>query len=315
MRTAPAVSVVIPCFNSRLWIEETLESVRAQQLADLEIILVDDGSADGSADFIESRFPDVTIYRNTNQGPSAARNFGTAQSHGEFIQYLDADDLLAPGKLQAQLALLQSTNADMAYGHWNRFRTAPDGSKVVLESLARRLGTEPDLDFFTGFWCPTGTYLIRRSLIDRTAGWLPRFPVIQDARFMLDCALHGARFVYCDSLMAEYRTHTEGSVSTRSRTAFLDDCLRNALEIRDLWTDRGELNPDRRKAVIQVLDMVANGSVGLDENLFGRACDAIGALPGGYPSDWPLKKKSAVAFLGYRSSIAFAHRLRQHSAR
>jgi glycosyltransferase involved in cell wall biosynthesis len=307
--TAP-VSVVIPCYNASPYITATLASVFAQQNASFEVVLVDDGSQDGSADLVEARFPEVTVYRTANQGPSAARNFGTERSSGEFVQYLDADDLLARDKLNRQLDLLQTTGADIAYGDWLRFRTQPDGAKVVLERFARQLGSAPDIDLMGGFWCPPAAYLIRRSAIERTDGWLTRFPVIQDARFMLDCALQGARFVYCAGDAAEYRVHSGGSVSTRSRIAFLDDCLRNGLEIRDWWESRGELDQERRTAVVEVLDMVANASVGLDAKLFQQACASVDAIRLTHPPQWPLKKRTAVTLIGYRPAMAGAHYLR-----
>jgi len=314
MNSPVTVSVVIPCYNARQYIAATLESVFAQKDIGLEVILVDDGSRDGSADFVAAQFPQVTVYRTANQGPSAARNFGTGHSSGEFIQYLDADDLLAPGKLQTQLAALRSTNADVAHGDWTKFRTGEDGTKIILGHIVRQLGPEPDLDLFRGFWCPTGAWLTRRTMVDRVGGWLPQFPVIQDARFTLDCALHGARFVYCPGVMAEYRVHQEGSVSTRSRAAFLDDCLRNALEVRDWWASRDQLGSERRTAVIGVLDMVASGSLVHAPKLFRRACDSIDEIPGQYPPKWSLKKRIAVKIFGYRSSVAFAHRLRSYTS-
>lgn len=311
MSSAGLVSVIIPCFNARFYIAATLESVFAQEGVRLEVILVDDGSQDESAELVRAQFPQVTVYRTANQGPSSARNFGTRHCDGEFIQYLDADDLLAPCKLQTQLASIRRSKAEVAYGDWLKFRLLPDGTRVVQERFVRQLGPSPEIDLFTGFWCPPAAYLVRRTVVDRVGGWHPHLPVIQDARFMLDCALRGAAFVYCAGLMAEYRMHDTGSVSTRSRIAFLDDCLRNALEVRDWWASRGHLDPERRRAVVDVLDMVANGSVGLNSDLFDRACDAVEVTQHENPPGWPLRKRTAVTLFGYRSAITLAHRLRR----
>jgi glycosyltransferase involved in cell wall biosynthesis len=283
-----------------------------QKDAPFEVILVDDGSGDGSADLVASEFPAVKLYRTANRGPSAARNFGTERSNGEFIQYLDSDDLLAPGKLQSQLSALRQSGADVAYGDWLKFHVLTDGTKVVQERFERRLGPSPEIDLFTEFWCPPAVYLIRRQVVDRVGGWNPSLPVIQDARFMLDCALHGSQFVYCPGLMAEYRVHETGSVSTRSRAAFLADCLRNALEVRDWWASRGQLDTERRQAVIGVLDMVANASIASgDRLLFDQACRAVALLKCQYPPEWPLKKRTAISLFGYRPSITAAYYLRR----
>ena len=88
------VSVVIPCYNSARWIRETLASVLQQGEDPIEIIAIDDGSTDDTAAIIERDFPAVRLVRTENRGASRARNHGTELASGEFIQYLDADDLL-----------------------------------------------------------------------------------------------------------------------------------------------------------------------------------------------------------------------------
>ena len=97
------ISVVIPCCNAELWIEDTLNSVFHEGFKALDVIVVDDGSVDCSADIVAKSFPSVRLVKTVNRGPSAARNLGTELAQGSYIQYLDADDLLAPGKLTRQL--------------------------------------------------------------------------------------------------------------------------------------------------------------------------------------------------------------------
>src|ERR1017187_3296287 len=94
------VSVIIPMFNAERWIVETLASVEAQTYSRelIEIIVVDDGSADASAEIVGRHFPHVNLLRTPNGGASRARNVGTAVSRGVFLQYLDADDLLVHDK-------------------------------------------------------------------------------------------------------------------------------------------------------------------------------------------------------------------------
>ena len=84
----------------------------------LQVIVVDDGSQDDSAEVVRRRFPAAELIVTPNGGPSVARNIGTARSRGNFIQYLDADDILAPGKLIQQVRCLEASHADVAYGPW-----------------------------------------------------------------------------------------------------------------------------------------------------------------------------------------------------
>src|SRR5271157_5929055 len=103
------VSVVIPAHNAEDWIVETIQSVLAQTYRDLEIILVDDGSIDGTAEVADAmlqtgRFP-YRILRRSNEGVSAARNHGWKAARGSWIQFLDADDLLDSKKIELQIEL------------------------------------------------------------------------------------------------------------------------------------------------------------------------------------------------------------------
>src|ERR1700688_447700 len=91
---AGLVSIVIPCYNAKRFLAETLESALAQSYPHTEIIVVDDGSTDGTAALIGAYADRVKAEFGPNRGVSAARNRGTALAAGEFIQYLDADDLL-----------------------------------------------------------------------------------------------------------------------------------------------------------------------------------------------------------------------------
>src|SRR5882672_10540734 len=167
----PTISVVIPCFNAAAWIGDTLASVLEQRHQDLEVIVVDDGSTDTSAELIAHAFPSVCLVRIENGGASRARNVGTQLARGEFIQYLDADDLLGPGKLEAQRLALASGTADIAYGDWCELRAKPNGIFMPDRLVARRINGDPQIALLTDFWCPPAVYLFRRAIVDRVGGW------------------------------------------------------------------------------------------------------------------------------------------------
>jgi glycosyltransferase involved in cell wall biosynthesis len=99
-------SVIIPCFNARNTIERTLASVTVQRYADFEIIVVDDGSEDGSHEIV-STFPEVRYYRQANAGVSAARNYGAQLAEGDWLAFCDADDTWSPYKLAALRAAIE----------------------------------------------------------------------------------------------------------------------------------------------------------------------------------------------------------------
>lgn len=105
---AESVSVIIPTFNRRDSLPRALESVRAQTVQPLEIIVVDDGSVDDTRALVECEYPEVIYLRQPNQGVSAARNTGMARAQGAWLAFLDSDDEWLPAKLERQQALAAS---------------------------------------------------------------------------------------------------------------------------------------------------------------------------------------------------------------
>lgn len=99
----PLISVIMPAFNAEDHIAEALASVYAQSVQDVEIIVINDGSTDGTAELVRRDFPDVRVISTSNGGVARARNRGIAEARGEFVAFLDADDIWLPGKLEAQL--------------------------------------------------------------------------------------------------------------------------------------------------------------------------------------------------------------------
>lgn len=110
----PTVSVVIPAYNAARWIEETLQSVFAQDYPDYEVIVVDDGSTDNTAEVV-ARFPQVRCIRKPNGGQASARNVGIRAAQGHYIAFLDADDIWLPDKLRVQMERLQKTGLAWVY--------------------------------------------------------------------------------------------------------------------------------------------------------------------------------------------------------
>jgi GT2 family glycosyltransferase len=304
------ISVIVPCFNARKWISATLDSVFDQQLPDLEVIVVDDGSTDGSGQLIAEAFPSVYLVHTTNGGASRARNIGTTLATGQFIQYLDADDLLAPGKLETQLQALADTDGDIAYGDWRELQPGTDESVVPGRLIARQIGDEPDIALLTDFWCPPAAYLFRRTIVDRAGGWDQQQVQVEDVRFMLACALRGSNFVYCPGVMASYRVHTSDSLSTSDPATFTRGCLRNAITVEGWWGRHGGLTRTRSAALIQVYGHVARSSFGRDEATFEAAYTALQRLQPGYTPAHPWHLALASRVVGYKSAEALAVRYR-----
>lgn len=256
------ISVVIPCYNASATIAATIESALGQNVP-FEIVVVNDGSTDASTDVLRSFGDRIRWVSTPNRGVSAARSLGTEMASGDFVQYLDSDDLLVPGTLAARLSAIESSGADVAHTDWQKLLQQPDGHYAPGPTVT------PDLDLIaqdaqsaaaeSSFWAPPAALLYRRSVVDRIGAWSPRLPVIQDARYLFDAAACGARFVHVPGVGALYRV-TAGSLSRRNVQRFIADCATNAAEIEQLWTQRGELTPARRQTLANMWGHVATAS-------------------------------------------------------
>ena len=191
MIDSPQISVVIPCFNAERYIGAALRSVLAQSLRPAEVIVVDDGSSDGSADLVRNQFPGVTLLCQANQGVAAARNHGVEHASGDWVAFVDADDAWLPGKLAAQCALLQAhPEARMAYTAWQVWlSTEPEPSPQLLAQLAacaddteRWAGASgwiyPELLLDCVVW--TSTVVAQRSLLRELGGFDPALRIGED---------------------------------------------------------------------------------------------------------------------------------------
>ena len=115
MNSKPLVTVIIPCFNSELFIQDCVESVLQQTYENIEIILIDDGSTDGSLSKIEEFSTKIMILKKENQGAASARNLGIRNSNGSYIAFLDSDDVWYPEKIEKQLQLMTEKHLDLVY--------------------------------------------------------------------------------------------------------------------------------------------------------------------------------------------------------
>ena len=127
----PLVSVVMPVYNGLPHLREAIASVLAQTYPAVELVIVDDGSTDGSAEVAEALAPAAVVIRQENQGQAAARNRALIVAKGEFIAFLDADDLALPERLARQVEAVQEAGVDAAFCHLSEFRALASGVREV----------------------------------------------------------------------------------------------------------------------------------------------------------------------------------------
>lgn len=265
------VSVIIPCYNCDRFLQETVNSIFQQTFTDYEIILIDDGSTDNTPEIIKSFGSKVRAEFQTNRGASAARNRGTELAQGEFIQYLDADDLLRSDALEKRVEALRKNNADVAYSDWQKLVETENGQFELGEIISCKIeDIHPDLEIalFTSFWSPPAALMYSRNIVEKIGSWNESLPIIQDARFLLDAGLRGGKFVYVPGVGAEYRIHGNTSLSRSNPVNFVKDCYRNGRQVEQFWQSQGKLTLERQKALAQLYDYTARTLLMGDWGLF-----------------------------------------------
>lgn len=191
----PLVSVVMPAYNAAPYLEAAIRSVLEQDYPAVELIVVDDGSSDGTPEFAAGFGERVRVLCQQNAGPAAARNRGMAAARGELVAFLDADDVWLPGKLRAQVDYLRDhPEVGVVYGGFLRWSAAPDGSFGPPPVPPGADPGEPLVREQSG-WIYTGllfdnivhviTAMLRKPVIDRLGGFDETLRTGEDYDFWL----------------------------------------------------------------------------------------------------------------------------------
>ena len=198
----PLVSVVIPVFNGERFLREAVESVLAQKYSPLEIIMVDDGSTDGTADVARSLPETVRYLHQTNQGPAAARNRGIEHAQGSLIAFADADDLWPEDKLALQLPYLMRDPA----------------AEIVMGLIQQVLLSETGAENFAepAFSVNLGSAIIRKSVFERVGLFDETMRYSEDVDWFMRAREGGAAIVTIDAVTLLYRQHDQNMTRGKS---------------------------------------------------------------------------------------------------
>ena len=220
------VSILIPLYNSEAYIAETISSALAQKWTDKEIIIVDDGSTDKSYEIAKSfESSTVKVYRNPGKGACSARNYAYEKSCGDYIQYLDADDLLSPDKIEKQMhRLLQNSDLQIANCRWGRFSESIES--VVWEMQSIDKDYEKPIDWLCDSWllggmAQTSVWLTPRKLIEMAGGWNESLTINQDGEFFCRVLLRATSICFCDVNGVYYRSGLQSSISQNSKNSVI----------------------------------------------------------------------------------------------
>lgn len=244
------ISVVIPAYNASCWIAETIGSVLAQTYRRKEIIVVDDDSTDDTPAIVRS-FRGVTYLRKENGGEGSARNVGISESSGEYVAFLDSDDLWHPEKLSLQYDLLSASGLAWCYSDALAFDGDTGRILHPMSRIQRPRSGDVLVRLFLGDFIPCPTPLIRKTVFEDVGLFDESPELLMRADWDLwlrIAAKHKVGFI--DKPLAYYRVHPgSGSNAEQLSTAFKSQLrvLEKALE-----REPARLQPHKKRAIARL---------------------------------------------------------------
>lgn len=309
----PKVSVNIACFNSSRFIRETLDSVLSQTYGDFEVIVMDDGSSDGTGEIVKAYAdPRIRYFYKDNEGLSETRNKSVGVSSGEYIALLDHDDLWLSEKLEREVRLLEE-NAETALvfsdcyisrggkrdrrTYFDRYK--PERGRVFEELLCG-----------SSNFIPLSTVIMRKSVFDKIGYFKKEFKIGEEYDLFLRAAKH-YEFDYVEAPLAVYRMHAN-NVSKN-----VELFIKETLDIIMPWGEGGLSEKNRNRFLQKEANLLAElGSFYALNFMKREALDKFDLSLKKYPENKAMIRKQILSFFGchgYRILARVADPLNTHA--
>jgi len=225
--STPLVSVCMPCFNAGKYVAQALDSVLRQTYTNIEIVVVNDGSKDNSVEVLERyRSRGVKVIHQANRGQCAAANCAFAESTGEYIKFFDADDVLSPDFIKAQVSRLNGRHDAIATARWGRFYNDDIDTFKLNENTQRVWRDMETTEWLVQSWrgarpmMQCGLFLIPREILETAGLWDERLSLINDFEFFSRVLCAAKELLFCPEAVLHYRSGLDVSLSgQKSRKA------------------------------------------------------------------------------------------------
>lgn len=252
----PHISILMPCYNAAPFVRTAVESVLAQKWENLELIVVDDGSTDGSPNVLRStKDRRLTVIEQPNAGASAARNRAFSEARGAFVMFMDADDWIPREHLTALHSAASTEHSCIGMAQWDRFYRGIEDARFPGRQTYRNA---QGCDWLAQDWSQgggmtnPGMFLIPRGLIEKHGGWDERLSLIDDFEFHARIIARSGGVRFAPEARLHYRSGLGGNLSgRRTRKAAESACLSLMLGTQHLLNV--EDSPRTRRASANVL--------------------------------------------------------------
>ncbi|SFD29979.1 Glycosyl transferase family 2 [Algibacter lectus] len=304
------VSILIPIYNSEEWISDTLMSCLNQTHKNIEIILVDDGSTDNSLLEI-SKIKDsrVNVISQANKGACTARNLALKNSKGEWVQFLDADDIMHPQKIEFQLkAIIEFPNANFLVSDLKKFTgslSEIDLKSTSIDPKFSKISSESYI-YNSGYTYPIAI-LLKRELITNNLLWQEDLIVNQDKMFFLPIIVKVKNIVMVKNALSFYRTANtksiSGTITLKKAEVLLETYKQIAHLLKESYTDNKTLIPIKENLCLNYY-----GSFSKTNHLRASTSLLINEL-GGWtiPRNLSNKYNFASKILGIKTVLRLRH--------
>jgi glycosyltransferase involved in cell wall biosynthesis len=299
------VSIIIPAYNAAPWLRETLDSAVSQTFQSREIIVVNDGSTDATAAIAEG-YADrgVRLVSQPNRGLSAARNAGLEIAQGDYIQYLDADDLLSPDKIEQQVALLaHAPPGTLATGRWARFRKDVTRARLTPSAHWRDQSPMQYIAYVarTGSTVPVHAWLLPRPLVDRIGPFVEDLRVMEDHEYFMRAVLASTGLRFSAQGCSYYRTFHARTLS-RDRDFGASTSMFRSVELMAERLLRPEADPALRSVAADYYQWLAYKLYPDRPELVRIAEQRVASLGGSTATPRMGRKAGALArLIGWKS--------------
>lgn len=299
----PLVSIVVPCYNAERTIESCLDSLLSQSFQGLEIICVNDGSKDKTADILDSyrlRYPEVVVVNQENSGAWSARLSGIQKAKGDYIMFLDSDDVAVPGFIVKMYELASSINCDLAVCGFNRVDIGT--GKLMSAEFCKPLGSfslkkDPGrlLQINPAPW----NKIYKASLL-KHSNRLSVAPVMLDDLSLLLLALlwSDGLISYLPEALVEYRVHGDSTINSIN-PGQLKDAIVAMAEIRSYYKSCNPVEMLEAFDAVAFAHIVVSMSFRLLGSGISNVTNEIDALIAAADSEFPYWRTSRYLSLGY----------------